>query len=232
MKYLLVFVLLCGSVNVHAQQIGSLPPFTKWYQNPLGVYPLNLHTSHAIILPTLLAATTLVITKKDSALHSRLSYFTDAGYYKGYFADKTNVWHQNAGITYNLRKWLAFGVEFTTYYFHDVHNNTPGIGVRPFFRFYPVNKSTFKCYFETGAGLLYTFREFPQPSGFWGDTRMGTHINGTPKYGIGIEVKAAKKIMLTAGVRHIHLSNGNVLGTERNPAHDSNGGYIGVSYCK
>ncbi|MEW6136446.1 MAG: acyloxyacyl hydrolase [Bacteroidota bacterium] len=129
-----------------------------------------------------------------------------------------------------LRKYLSAGVEISQVYVWDNENNTYGIGIRPFFRFYPVNNESFKLYFQSGAGLQFFFNEFPQPSGFFGDYRKGTKLNGSPKYGIGAELIINSKWNISAGLWHIHFSNGNNPSVERNPGHDSNGFSLGLIY--
>lgn len=105
-----------------------------------------------------------------------------------------------------------------------------GIGFRPFFRFYPINNEDLKLYFSSGAGLIYFFENYPKPSGFFGDMREGTELNGCPKYGLGIELYLNSKFQINGGLWHIHYSNGNNPNYGRNPGHDSNGFLIGFTY--
>ena len=232
--FIIVFVIL--QINVaFAQQgggqpIGTWPPFTKWYQNPLGISPLSLHTSSGIIVPTAVAGVILLITKNDPELSDRLSYYADFGYSRGYYGSFSNVSHQNIGVNYMLRNYLSLGAEFSQVFVFDDVNKTYGLGVRPFFRFYPVHKENFHLYFQSGAGLQLFAKKFPQPSGFFGDYREGTQLNGSPKYGIGGEFKISEKWNINAGIWHIHFSNGNAVGAERNPGHDSNGFSLGLTY--
>ncbi len=230
-KFIILFVVispsLLGQVN---NSFGTFPPFTKWYQNPLGISPISLHTGNGIIVPAFAAATILILTNSDSTLTKRLSIYDDAGYSKGYYGSFSNLIHNNVGINYMLRQYLSFGVEFTQVYITDDINQVFGIGIRPFFRFYPINNDNFKLYFSSGAGLIYFFDNFPKPSGFFGDLREGTRLNGCPKYGIGAEFNLNSKFMINAGIWHIHFSNGNNPGYESNPGHDSNGFSIGLTY--
>ncbi len=231
---LLFHILLFNSVLAQTQSVdnsfGTLPPFTKWYQNPLGVSPIALHTGNGLYIPLIAATGILIFTKCNDNLDNRISFYSDIGYTKGYYGSFSNLMHQNTGINYMLRKYLSAGVELSQVYVWDNENNTYGIGIRPFFRFYPVNSQSFKLYFQSGAGLQYFFNEFPQPSGFFGDYRKGTKMNGSPKYGIGAELKINAKWNINAGLWHIHFSNGNNPSIERNPGHDSNGFSIGVTY--
>lgn len=236
-KYFIFYfssILIINSVLAQTQPVnnsfGTLPPFTKWYQNPLGVSPIALHTGNGLYIPLIAATGILIFSKCNENLDNRMSLYSDIGYTKGYYGSFSNLMHQNTGINYLLRKYLSAGVELSQVYVWDNENNTYGIGIRPFFRFYPVNKESFKLYFQSGAGLQYFFNEFPQPSGFFGDYRKGTKLNGSPKYGIGAELKLNSKWNINAGLWHIHFSNGNNPSIERNPGHDSNGFSIGITY--
>lgn len=221
--------LLCLHLAAQAQ-FGSLPPFTKWHQNPLGFQPLNLHTSSGLIIPGAAAAICLLLSQKDTALVRKISWFNEVGYSKGYYASRTHVWQNNFGMLFHARKWLAFGGEFNTYHVSDDVNNTWGFGLRPFVRFYPLHRERLRLYFESGAGVMYFLQKFPQPSGFFGDNRTGTNWNGSPKYGIGAEWQLNSKLSLQLGIRHVHVSNGNTWGKENNPGHDSNGINLGLLY--
>jgi len=235
-KYFLFFLVsffVANSVLAQTQPVnnsfGTLPPFTKWYQNPLGVSPIALHTGNGLFIPLFAATCILIFTKCDDNW-GNISFYTETEYTKGYYGSFSNLMHQNTGINYMLRKYLSAGVEVSQVYVWDNENNTYGIGIRPFFRFYPVNKESFKLYFQSGAGLQYFFNEFPQPSGYFGDYRNGTKLNGSPKYGIGAELKLNSNWNINAGLWHIHFSNGNNPSIERNPGHDSNGFSLGITY--
>jgi len=235
-KTLVPVVLICVATTIFGQtppidnSFGSLPPFTKWYQNPLGVSPIALHTGNGLFIPLIAATGILIFTKNNDNLDNDLSLYTDVGYTKGYYGSFSNLIHQNTGINYMLRKYLSAGMELSQVHVYDNVNNTYGIGIRPFFRLYPVNKECFKLYFQSGAGLQYFLKNFPQPSGFFGDYREGTRLNGSPKYGIAAEIKLNSKLNMNAGIWHIHFSNGNNPGAERNPGHDSNGFSAGLTY--
>lgn len=232
-RFIIIFILLIWGQNIIGQvdnSFGSLPPFTKWYQNPLGVSPIALHTGNGIIIPAIAAGTILLLTSKDSTLLTKVSIYDDIGFTKGYYGSYSKVYHNNVGINYMLRQYLSVGVEFTQVYVSDEVNQTLGIGLRPFFRFYPINKDNFKLYFSSGAGLIYFFDRFPKPSGFFGDMREGTNLNGCPKYGVGTDIKINSNWNITAGLWHIHFSNGDNPGFDRNPGHDSNGFSIGLKY--
>lgn len=209
---------------------GSLPPFTKWYQNPLGVSPLSLHTGNGIILPALAATAILLFTRKDTTLKNRISYYTDIGISYGYYGSKTTVYQNNLGLLFQVRKYMSLGAELSAVYAKDDKNNTWGWGLKPFVRFYPIHKDNFKLFFQSGAGLILFADTYPKPSGFFGDNREGTRLNGSPKYGIGTEFNINKKLSGQAGLWHVHFSNGDHPSYERNPGHDSNGFSIGLIY--
>lgn len=223
LKKYFALILLFNLAYTTQAQFGKLPPFTKWHQNPLGFQPLNLHTSNAIIVPGVAAAICLLLTPKDTAITRKISWFEEVGYAKGYYASRTNVWQNNFGLLFHAREWLALGGEVSAYHVGDEVNNTWGFGLRPFVRFYPLQLKRLRLYFESGAGVIWFVKKFPQPSGFFGDNRRGTNWNGSPKYGIGAEWQLNERLSLQIGIRHVHVSNGNTWGEENNPGHDSNG---------
>lgn len=216
-----------GQVN---NSIGSLPPFTKWYQNPLGISPIALHTGNGIYLPAIAATTILIFTKRDSTLRNRFTYYDDIGVSYGYYASKTTIYQNNLGFLFQVRKYMSLGIEFSTVHVTDDKNNTWGLGLRPFVRFYPIHKKNFKLFFQSGAGLILFADTYPKPSGFFGDNREGTKLNGSPKYGIGAEFSISNSLFGQVGIWHIHFSNGDQPSYERNPGHDSNGFSLGLMH--
>lgn len=228
-----VTIALCLSKSTIAQvdnSFGTLPPFTKWYQNPLGVSPIALHTGNGIYLPAIAATAILIFTKMDTSIAKRISYYDDIGASFGYYASKTNVYQNNFGILYPVRSYMTLGAEFSTVHVMDDKNNTWGMGLRPFVRFYAISRDNYKLFFQSGAGLILFADTYPKPSGFLGDNREGTRLNGSPKYGIGSEFRLNRSISGQLGIWHIHFSNGNHPGADRNPGHDSNGFSIGLIY--
>ncbi|MDX2135137.1 MAG: acyloxyacyl hydrolase [Saprospiraceae bacterium] len=200
----------------------------NWYNNPLGFEPLKLHTSMAFLVPAVAVGACLLLTERDTTLKNKLSGYGEAGFSWGYKYPYTFLPQLNFGINYQLRKFMSVGVEFDIYSALDDYNHTAGLGIRPFARFYPVNRDNWRLYFESGGGLIYFFDYFPKPTEQ--DNRLGTHWNGTTKYGLGAEVNLSSNTNLMFGVRHIHVSNSNTKGVERNPSHDSNGFFIGLSH--
>ncbi|MBL0745886.1 acyloxyacyl hydrolase [Chryseolinea lacunae] len=234
LRYGSIIFLILMSGFVHGQSakpsIGQLPPFTKWYQNPLGVSPISLHTGNGLWIPAIAAAAILLFTHQDSTQRARFAYFNESGISRGYYANKTSVFQNNTGVLFFARRWMALGGEVSAYHVRDNVNDTWGFGLRPFVRFYLVHQEKWRLYFESGAGLIVFLDEFPQPSGFFGDERMGTHFNGSPKYGVGAEITLERSLALIVGVRHVHVSNGDHPSDDRNPGHDSNGFSIGFLY--
>ncbi|PAC26503.1 acyloxyacyl hydrolase [Flectobacillus sp. BAB-3569] len=200
----------------------------SWYNNPLGFEPVKLHTSMGFIIPAVAVGTCLLLTKKDPNLKDRLSIYNETGLSWGYKYPHTFMPQNNTGINFQLRKLMSVGVEFDVYFPRDDFNKTTGFAIRPFARFYPINKVKWRLYFESGGGFIYLLDEFPKPTDQ--DNRLGTQWNGTTKYGIGSEINVSKSTAIMFGVRHLHISNGNTKGVERNPSHDSNGFFVGLSH--
>jgi len=227
-------LLLWGAVCFPTTGQGlTFPPFTRWYQNPLGFEPVKLHTANGLIIPAGIALIGVILTQKDTSLLHRISVVGEGGTSWGYYPPYTTMYQANGGLLFHARRWLSIGVEANVYHPDDAFNNSWGIGLRPFFRFYPVNQTRFRLYIDSGAGLLLFNKPFPQPTtgyGAFSEPRTGTRLNGSPKYGLGVELNLNEHTAIMAGVRHVHISNGNHPGQERNPGHDSNGFYVGFSY--
>lgn len=205
----------------------QFPYGDQWYDNPLGFKPLELHTSMGFLIPAVAVGTCLLLTKKDPNLKDRLSIYNETGLSWGYKYPYTFMPQNNTGINFQLRKFMSIGIEWDIYLPRDEFNQTTGFAIRPFARFYPINKEKWRLYFESGGGFIYLLNEFPLPTDR--DNRLGTQWNGTTKYGIGSEINVTKSMAILFGVRHLHISNGNTKGVERNPSHDSNGFFLGLS---
>jgi hypothetical protein len=227
-------LLLASVLTCLGQQpsIGQYPPFTKWYQNPLGISPVSLHTGNGLYIPALAATAILIFTRKDSTIRNRISFYNDLGISYGYYASKTTVYQNNIGILYKVRKYMSIGAEISAVHVKDEINNTWGSGIRPFVRLYPIHNESFKLFFQSGAGLILFAENFPKPSGFFGDYREGTRLNGSPKYGIGADIKINKRLAAQLSIWHIHFSNGDHPSDDRNPGHDSNGFSVALLYQK
>lgn len=224
-------LLLCClfAQNLQAQ----FPPFTQWYENPLGFKPLNLHTANGIIVPAAAATAILLLSKnKPGAQTQHFGWYQDLGVSFGYYGSKTTIYQSNTGFLFGARSFMSLGVEVSSYYANDEVNHTGGFGLRPFVRFYPVHGEHFKLFFQSGAGLMYFLDEYPQASGFFGDNRVGTRLNGTPKYGLGSVFQLSQNFQGQIALWHVHVSNGNHPSAERNPGHDSNGFSLSLIYRK
>lgn len=226
MKKLLhsALIIICFSQLAYAQAFSY---GDHWYDNPLGFDPVNLHTKNGFLIPAIAVGIILLTTQRDS-LADRVEYFNESGLSWGYKYPYTSLFQNNTGIQFYLRKWMAVGVDMGFYFPKDSFNSTMGISVRPFFRFYPLNNDRYRFYFESGGGLIYFREEFPKPTDR--DSRLGTNWNGTTRYGLGGEINLNKNISVLLGIRHVHVSNGDTKGSERNPSHDSNGFFLGLSY--
>jgi len=223
MVVLVVFVLLFSFKAAAQYWQGD-----SWYNNPLGFEPLKLHTSMGFIVPAMAVGTCVLITKKNPSLKHKISVYNEIGLSWGYKYPNTFLPQNNTGINYQLRKFMSIGMEFDVVFAKDNFNSTSGFALRPFARFYTINKEKWRLYFESGGGLIYTLTDFPKPTDQ--DNRLGLKINGITKYGIGSDINVSKSTSIMFGVRHIHISNGNAKGEERNPSHDSNGFFLGLTH--
>lgn len=221
---LALFLFLIAGKSLFAQY----PPGDKWYNNPLGFEPVKLHTAMSFIVPAVAVGATILFTKNDSTFTRRLSIYNETGLSWGYKYPYTFMAQNNSGVNFQLRKFMSVGAEFDTYFAADKFNSATGFAIRPFARFYPVNNDKWRLYFESGGGFVYFLDNFPKPTDR--DSRMGTQLNGTTKYGIGSAVNFNSKTSIAFGIRHLHVSNGNTKGLESNPSHDSNGFFIGLVY--
>ncbi|WP_276502204.1 acyloxyacyl hydrolase [Terrimonas pollutisoli] len=228
-----LYVLVALSLTIREGKCQSLyPPFTKWYQDPLGLKPLELSSAFGFVWGSAGLAASIIFSKKDPSFQKRIAFYQEAGYGFGYKFPYTRVIQNEIGVLYDLRKWLSAGFGWNAVYFKDRINSTCGFGFRPFARWYPLVTSKTKLFFEYGAGIVYSIEKFPLTGTGWkADTaRVGTRFNFTPKYGIGVVIKLSPTLTLQSGIRHFHVSNGNIAGIKRNPTHDSNGLFAGLLY--
>ena len=228
---ILICTLLCGKMS-KCQTSGVYPLFTKWYQDPLGLRPLELSSAFGFVWGATSIAACLILAKKDTVFQKHISIYQETGFSFGYKPPYTAVFQQEAGLLYDVRKWMALGLGFTCFQFNDKINKTWSFGIRPFARWYPYKSKKVNLFFEYGAGISYTIDRFPLTgTGLEADTaRTGTRFNFTTKYGIGAEFHFSKNLSLQTSARHFHLSNGNLAGIQRNPSHDSNSFFAGIVY--
>ncbi len=230
-RIIFLFILVCAFLfQGNSQTSGIYPPFTKWYQDPLGLKPLQLSTTVGFIWGSVAVSACLIFKKNDSSFQKKISIYQEAGIGIGYKPPYANMFQNDIGIMYKVRKWITLGIEWNTFHFKDKIDNTWSFGMRPFVRWYPYRGKKMNLFFEYGAGLSYSLDRFPLTGTGWkADTaRTGTKFNLTSKYGIGAEFFFTKKLLLQSGLRHFHLSNGNLAGIQRNPSYDSNGFFIGL----
>jgi hypothetical protein len=198
----------------------------------LGLKPLELSTAFGFLWGSAAVAASLIFTKKDPSFQKRMAVYYETGFSAGYKSPYTGVFQNSTGIMYTIRKWMGAGLEWNSFHFKDRTNNTWCFGIRPFARWYPYSNKKTGLFFEYGAGLSYSLDKFPLTGTGWeADTaRTGTKFNLTSKYGIGIVIYCNSRFSLQSGIRHFHLSNGNLAGIQRNPSHDSNGFFAGIIY--
>jgi opacity protein-like surface antigen len=221
-----VILLLLAAVMMSAPQ--RVEAGSKWYQNPLGFSPLNLDQGPAFALTGLAVAGVLLFTDKNPELAEKITVYQDAGYSWGYRKHRANAAYSDIGVIFHLRKFMGLGVELTGFNFNYGEEDYPFGGVRLFARWYVRNGSKFRLFIETGAGIVVGPKQFPEPIAE--DDRRGTRQNFTPKYGLGMEFNLTPELSLLLGARHVHLSNAGIRGNNRNPGHDSNGFFLGISY--
>lgn len=225
LKNLTTLFLICLIVyKVKAQN----PYGEYWYQNPLGFNPIKLHTSMGFLLPAVTVGTCLLLSNDSKEFKKKFSIYSEIAPSYGYKYPYTFLPQFNTGFNYELRKFMSIGVEFGAIFPHDSYNKTFGLDIKPFARFYPINHKNWRLFFESGGGLVFTADEFPLPNEK--DNRLGLQLNGITKYGLGAEINTSAHTAVLFGIRHVHLSNGNAKGVERNPSHDSNGFFIGMSH--
>jgi len=229
---LLLLISFATLVKINAQTSHMYPPFTKWYQDPLGLKPIQLSTAFGFVCGSAAVAACLLLTKNDSAFQKKLSPYWEGGYGIGYKPPYTNVLQNDIGILYGVRKWISIGVCLNFSHFNDQVNNTWTAGIMPFARWYLYKSKPLNLFFQYGAGISYSFKKFPLTGTGWeADTaRTGTQFNFLSKYGVGIEVHPKRRFSFETGIRHFHLSNGNIKGIQRNPSHDSNMFFAGIIY--
>lgn len=192
----------------------------KWHQNPLS--PILTGPGFAVVGAGVLAH--LLLTKKangDTTFYLDAHTMQDAGHYQSYDGLKTSVYMGNFSVIYKARKWMSLGGQLNAMHFRDYYNNTWGFGLRPFVRWYPVQRKGWKLYFEYGAGAMYSIRPFPAG---------GTRLNFTPNYSIGNEWAFDDKFSLQFGYRHVRISNGGLFSDGAHPLHDSNGFFVGFKF--
>jgi hypothetical protein len=231
---LLLFISLATLAKANGQTSHLYPPFTKWYQDPLGLKPIQLSTAFGFVCGSVTTAACLLLTKNDSACQKKLSPYWEGGYGFGYKPPFTKVLQNDVGILYGIRKWMSLGVGLNFSRFKDQVNDTWTLGLMPLARWYLYKSPSLNLFFQYGAGISYSFVRFPLTGTGWeADTaRTGTQFNFLSKYGVGIEARLSRRFIFQTSIKHFHLSNGNIKGIQRNPSHDSNMFFVGLVYNK
>jgi hypothetical protein len=151
-----------------------------------------------------------------SYIHSRV------GYYQSYPTNEISVFEGYLGITKDLRNWLTVGLSSHLTRFKGQQLGTEAVGLRSFARWHFLSRKRFSTYLEAGFGIAVTEAEFPPG---------GTQFNFTEVGGIGLTHRITEDVNLLIGIRHYHLSNGDLIGgNKRNPGFDGNGLYIGYQF--
>jgi hypothetical protein len=90
----MALLLLSQSIVAKAQY----PYGDHWYTNPLGFKPLELHASMGFIVPAVAVGAVMLLTKRDTGLHNRLSIYNETGLSWGYKYPHTFMPQNNTGI--------------------------------------------------------------------------------------------------------------------------------------
>jgi len=204
----------------------TYPYGDRWYQNPLGFEPVALHTRNGFLLPALGALLALTLTDPDASTGA-WRWRAGGGVAEGYKHPATTMSQLSLGAEWRARRYMALGADVELHLPYDDYNATAGLALRPFARVIPARGERWEAWFEAGGGLVRYFDEFPQPTAL--DSRRGTFLNGTTQYGVGAEWRLTDATAFQVAARHVHVSNGNTIGAARNPSHDSNGLFVGIS---
>src|SRR5688572_19997530 len=84
--FLILFFMLSVIIvhGVSGQQAGMYPPFTKWYQDPLGLKPLQLSSAFGFVWGSAAVVASLIFTKKETVQQKKVSAYFEAGAGKSY----------------------------------------------------------------------------------------------------------------------------------------------------
>lgn len=93
-----------------------------------------------------------------------------------------------------------------------------GAGAGLFLQVRGYERGNFSSYVEAGASAAWFSHDFPAG---------GTHFNGSPRFGLGMEYRVGDHLGLVAGARWTHVSNGQ---SQENPGFDGVGGYVGARW--
>ena len=227
-----IFVFLGSFSTMYSQVENIYPPNTKWYQDPFGLKPVQLSTAFGFAFGSAAVAACLIFSKTDTGFYKKFSFYYSGSMSIGYKPPYTKLIQNDIGILYDIRRWMAVGVEWNNFHFKDKIDDTWGVGISPVAKWYAFRSKKTRIFFQYGAGISVSLERFPfTGTGRGADTgRTGTKTNFTSQYSIGSVFALNKKISLQTSFRHFHLSNGNVSGIKRNPSYDSNGFIITLFY--
>ncbi len=171
--------------------------------------------------------------KADSLFHNLKGTWTTSNYLEFYDSEDRDtpiaIFQFNSETSYYLFDGFALAGNIYGMYPHGFRfngsdeyevRNTFGLGISGMLRWEFVQLFGHNLYWEAGFGLLATNKEFPP---------LGTRLNFTQRYGFGTNIPINKKIILTLGVRHMHISNGKGF-TSENPQYNGNGVIFGVKF--
>jgi len=198
--------------------------------NPLGFTPLVLHFGRGAGYLALVTGAAYFINKKNKEVEDkRLSFYLESGTMWSYEFPYTLIPETNLGVNYKVLKWLSYGADMGIYHPRDDFNQSTGLSMlRIFNRFYFKDTDKFRVWFESGVGVVYFTKIFPVSTDR--DERSGTFWNGVVKYGAAAEYNINPSLSVLLGVRHLHFSNADIKGRQRNPSSDSHGIFLGVNY--
>ena len=225
----LIFVLcLCTCPKHSFAQLSSNPDAR--INNPLGFSPLYLHLGRGALYVSLLTGAAYYVNRKNKEIEDkRLSFYLESGTMWSYEYPFTLIPETNLGFNFKVVKWLSYGADVGVYHPRDEFNQSTGLSMlRVFNRFYFRDTDKFRLWFESGVGVVYFTKIFPVATDR--EPRFGTNWNGVVKYGLAAEYNINPSLAVLLGVRHLHFSNADVMGRERNPSSDSHGIFIGVTY--
>ncbi len=197
--------------------------------NPLGS-PFNLHLGAGVVYLSAFTGVAYFLTRKNKEIEDkRLSFYFESGLNYSYEFQNTIIPETNLGVNFKVTKWLAYGADIGIYSPRDDFNQATGLSMlRIFNKFYFVDNDKFRLWFENGVGVVYFNNIFPKATP--ADERNGTNWNGVVKYGLGSEFNINSSLSVLLGIRHLHFSNAEIRGRERNPSMDSHGFFLGVTY--
>src|SRR5687768_1255668 len=112
-----VIIMLFFCEGVCGQNGKLYPPNTKWYQDPLGLKPVELSSAAGFFWGSAAVAACLIFTKRDPSFHKKIFFYQEAGAYAGYKSPYTFALQNNTGLLYRLRDGMSVGLEMNTIHY-------------------------------------------------------------------------------------------------------------------